>query len=316
MSEKVSIIIPVYNAEKTIEKCITSLLEGDYQNIEIIAVNDCSFDGSLQICDKFCKADSRVKVISNPQNSGVSETRNIGLSNATGKYLMFVDSDDWVEKGFVSELVNALESTSVKMAISGFVNHDEVGTGETTYFGTDFSEIKIQSFAECAFELLENRMLQQLWNKIFITRYIKDSAIQFDKSINIGEDFRFILDYIQCALVDKVTCIPNASYHYMRINENSLMNSVGSQKIEESLVNLRKLYHILEFDEADIELKIQSEKKKQINGYAYLIMHNAGMSMKDKKKHILALDEVEGKRLYRECLRIWRKERVKRLIKG
>ena len=314
MSDKVSIIIPVYNAEKTVEKCIMSLLNGDYHNIEVIVINDCSTDNSLNICNRIQDSDSRVSVITNAENYGVSKTRNLGLLYSSGTYLMFVDSDDWVEESFVSELINALKSTQAKMAVCGFFNHDEVDTGETTCFKSDYSGISVIPFSECVFDLLENRMLQQLWNKIFITKYIKENAIRFDENISIGEDFRFILDYIECSCLDKLTCLPHALYHYMRINENSLMNSVGAQKLEESLTNLRMLYRILNYDKEDIELMIQSEKEKQIYGYAYLIMHNAGMSKREKKKYILALDREEGHRLYRESLKIWRKERIKRVL--
>ena len=100
MDEKISIIVPMYNAEKWLEKCVNSIIEQSYSNIEILLINDGSTDKTLEICKKIEKIDNRVRVI-DKKNEGVSKTRNLGLENATGKYIKFVDSDDWLEKMLV-----------------------------------------------------------------------------------------------------------------------------------------------------------------------------------------------------------------------
>ena len=102
--DKISIVVAVYNAEKTLKKCVDSLLNQTYNNIEIILVNDCSKDNSLDICNEYSKANDNVKVISNDRNYGVSDTRNNGIDNSTGEYICFVDSDDYVESNYIEVL--------------------------------------------------------------------------------------------------------------------------------------------------------------------------------------------------------------------
>src|SRR5690625_1884386 len=110
MNSKISIIVPVYNAKSSIQKCITSILEQTNKNFELILVNDGSSDNSGEICDNYALKDNRV-VVKHKQNQGVSSARNLGLEIATGEYIMFVDSDDWIEN-------RALEILTKHMAVN------------------------------------------------------------------------------------------------------------------------------------------------------------------------------------------------------
>ena len=122
--DKISIVVAVYNAEKTLKKCVDSLLNQTYNNIEIILVNDCSKDNSLDICNEYSKANDNVKVISNDRNYGVSDTRNNGIDNSTGEYICFVDSDDYVESNYIEVLYYYYQKYNT-VPICGFVYHDE-----------------------------------------------------------------------------------------------------------------------------------------------------------------------------------------------
>lgn len=102
MEEKISVIVPVYNVEKYLERCVESIFKQTYKNIEIILVDDGSTDNSGKICDKFLKKDERVKVI-HKENGGLSDARNAGLEILSGKYIMFVDSDDWISPAMVEK---------------------------------------------------------------------------------------------------------------------------------------------------------------------------------------------------------------------
>lgn len=115
----VSIIVPVYNSEETLARCINSILDQQYRNIEVILVNDGSTDNSLNICREFAETDSRIIVI-DKENTGVSDTRNRGIAQATGKYLHFVDSDDWIAENAVKVLVDRMQETGCDLVISGF----------------------------------------------------------------------------------------------------------------------------------------------------------------------------------------------------
>lgn len=118
MKEKISIIVPVYKVEKYLERCVNSLLNQTYKNIEIILVNDGSPDNCPAICDDYASKDSRVKVI-HKNNGGLSDARNIGIENSTGEYLSFVDSDDWVKNDFIEELYSNIIREKACISIVG-----------------------------------------------------------------------------------------------------------------------------------------------------------------------------------------------------
>lgn len=316
MDEKVSIIIPVFNAEETVEKCLSSLLQGSYRNIEVIIVNDCSTDNSRRICSTVCESDSRVVVIDNKHNFGVSKTRNIGLEKATGKYIMFLDSDDWVENNYVEVHITAIREYDVSMVVSGYVNEDLCGTGITEHFGFKKEESEIPvAFSDVAIEIYHQRLLQQLWNKIFIAEIIKKNYLVFDETISIGEDFRFILSYVQNAKDRNLVKLNGYPYHYMRINKHSLMNSVGKESVEEQLYNLRKLYELIGISDDEINRKISDERQAYEASYAYLIMHNTGMSLKKKRKYIQAINSDKGNKLFWNNYSLFLKEWISRFIR-
>ncbi len=123
----ISVIVPVYNMEKYLEKCVKSILEQDYKDIELILVDDGSKDSSPQMCDEFAKQDGRVKVI-HKENGGQGSARNMGLDIAKGEYISFIDSDDWVEYDMYSNLVNILEENNADLAICEVALNEENGS--------------------------------------------------------------------------------------------------------------------------------------------------------------------------------------------
>ncbi|MBQ8615735.1 MAG: glycosyltransferase, partial [Clostridia bacterium] len=119
--KKISIILPVYNVENYLDKCLTSLVNQTYQNLEIILVNDGSPDNSGEVCENWAKKDSRIKVL-HKANGGVSSARNFGLDNATGDFIGFIDPDDFVELDMYEKLLNALNSQNATMAMCRYQN--------------------------------------------------------------------------------------------------------------------------------------------------------------------------------------------------
>ena len=193
--------------------------------------------------------------------------------------------------------------------ICGYVNHDEKNTGRTDLFIWN----KQEEFTRCELKpqlqsLYDGRLLQQLWNKVFVTSLVREHQIRFDESISIGEDTRFILDYLQRSGMEQVCLIDQPLYHYMRDRDGSLMFRVGYESVEEPLKNLRKLYEIQGIP--DLEQRLSADREKTVGSYAYLIMHNAGMPMAEKRRLILALDKVQGKQYYRQNLILYFKERI------
>ena len=285
MEEKVSIIIPVYKAEKTIERCVQSIAEGTYQNVEIILVEDCSPDASLKKCRILEKKYDSVIVKHNIENRGVSYTRNQGLKCITGKYLMFVDSDDWVEPDYVECFVNEMAKANLAMVISGYVNHDEVFNGRTDIFGWgNTGKSQVSDLSEKLPELYHNRLLQQLWNKIFRAEVVLENEICFDETISMGEDFRFILEYLAKVKQksDKCVSIDRPLYHYIRDNETSLMSTFGNENIAEPLKNISLMIPLLNIGQKEQTLFYEKEKDRIVGQYAYRIMHNSNCSITKK----------------------------------
>lgn len=315
MGKKVSVIIPVYKAERTIERCVRSIVEGDYQNIEIILVDDCSPDRSYVICRKLEKLYDNIIVIQNKKNQGVSYTRNQGLKYSTGTYLMFVDSDDWVEKDFISTFVDSIDGTGAVMSISGYINHDEVFNAKTERFGwNEFSGSCFCKLNHQLINLYHSRLLQQLWNKIFLLECVRENKIYFDESISMGEDFRFILNYLDANHGKECVLINRPLYHYMRDNGDSLMTKCGQEKIEEPLFNFRLLYELMEYPEEKIEKLLEEQKRKISFQYGYAILHNDQFTKKQKIKLMQENIGQEWKKSYKMNKKLLVKEKINSFI--
>lgn len=316
MECKVSIVIPVYRAEDTVERCVNSLLKGKYKNLEILLIEDCSPDHSWDVCRRLEETYDCVRAFRNGHNSGPSATRNRGLEEMTGQYLMFVDSDDWVEPNYVSDFVETYQQYRPDMIICGFANHNEIERVYTEYFGWEEEERLIsRSLKQELFSLYEGNLLHPIWNKFFLTDIIRRNHIRFEPSLRMGEDFRFLLNYLQCVTGDRLILLNAPLYHYYRCSPHSLMSQFGDGKLADALKNLELFYRLTGMEESEIQQRLQKDHTKQLDLWAYLIMHNVGMKWCEKKRRILALDPVHGKKRYRRYMIICRKERIARFMK-
>lgn len=197
--EKVSIIIPIYNVEKYLEKCLESVLGQTYENLEIILVDDGSADRSAEIATKFAKKDSRIKLV-RQENQGQSSARNAGLSLATGEYISFVDSDDQIKPNFISSLVN-LYTGNVSITVCGHeYRRLKNGTSDFLYQSPLKPRQKHESKKSYVLKLLaKDGRMYSCNNKLFRKQIIKKHQIFFDESLNFAEDTKFVLDYLKYA---------------------------------------------------------------------------------------------------------------------
>lgn len=305
-----SVIVPVYNACKTIERCVESIVASGNDDVEIVLIEDCSRDNSWDVCCALQEKYMQVHCFRNECNRGVSYTRNQGLLHARGEYLLFVDSDDWVSPQYVPAFAQAIAMGS-RFAVCGFINHDEKNNGRTDYvMWESFEGMRRVSVQDEIETLYAQTLLQQLWNKVFEASVIKKHQICFDEVISIGEDTRFVLEYIRKGKINEILLINQTLYHYMRDQSGSLMFRVGYESVEEPLKNLSMLYDIVGLSEEEKTARLQADREKQIQSYSYLIMHNAGMSMREKRRLILALDEQRGKKLFWKYWTVFIKERI------
>ena len=228
---EVSIIIPVYNSENSIGKCISSILNQSFDDFELIIVNDGSTDNSLNICQKYESADDRIRVF-NRDNYGVSASRNFGMLKAFGNFIMFCDSDDTVEKDWVEKLYETIKQFPKHLINCGI---SKVNTGSVNKVTLD-RNIPVQEFEKKDYYLLYKIGVSgAVWNKIFSNKIIKEKEILFDENISYAEDVKFCSDYyFYC---DKIIMLNYSLYNYYESDAKTSL----SKKYYPYLYDMEKL---------------------------------------------------------------------------
>lgn len=220
----VSVIIPVYNTEKYLDKCISSVRAQTYKNIEIFLLDDGSSDRSGEICDRHAAEDKRIQVV-HACNSGVSHARNLGIQRASGKYLFFVDSDDYIDSGMITDQVSAMENECADLCISA-LSQENLASG----FSIDINK---QCDSEMTF-LLKNHLLFGPVVKLYRRDIVNKYGIVFSENFSYGEDLLFNLGYLR--YVDRICYINRCYYHYVRENTQSLSQKVRWDAFENDVV--------------------------------------------------------------------------------
>lgn len=273
----VSVIVPVYKSRETLVRCVESLRNQTIEELEIILVDDGSPDGSGKICTELSKEDVRIRVI-HKENGGVSSARNAGIEKAKGEYLLFADSDDYVEPDLVEKLLDGIGQDD--MAICGFHHH---------YQGRDIvriPEVPGQSGEENFLALYGQGFLNMPWNKL----YKRELAGRFDESLSLGEDLLFNLDYLRRA--DGIAIVKLPLCHYIQDETGESLSSrkrsdrlalakhiwrethefyqdLAGHEDESGVINARLIQDVLDdveglpFDEE----KTKKEKLEVIDGY-------------------------------------------------
>lgn len=222
----ISIIVPVYNREDRIKKCIDALLHQTYKNIEIVCVNDGSTDNSLNILYEYQKKDARVKIVNNEKNMGIAYSRNVGLSSASGEYIMWCDSDDWFEKNMCKKLLRTLKKYDVDLVECSTNDIFEKGLGVR-------KNLSKESFCVAKNEKWEMtptaaiNVMCVLWNKIFKKSIIDKYHLRFPP-ISTHEDGCFVLTY--CLLSKNVYRITNKLYNYVMHQGSSVNDAYEMNK--------------------------------------------------------------------------------------
>ena len=210
---KVSIIIPVYNVEKYLRRCLDSVLNQTLKDIEIICVNDGSTDNSSLILEEYKKYDN-IKII-NQKNSGLSVARNTGLDNATGECVAFIDSDDFIDKDFYEKLFNNIVQHNADIACASIIREND----KKKKFLIDYKEIELAKNIRDKFLLSHAPKYNFVWNKLYRKEFIDKNNLKFVPGM-IFEDMWFTPDVLEAS--STLVTVPGTYYHYWK-NQNSLI---------------------------------------------------------------------------------------------
>ncbi|URN84118.1 glycosyltransferase [Acetobacterium wieringae] len=241
-SDKISIIVPVFNVEKFLEKCIESIIKQTYQNIEIILIDDGSTDSSGQICDEWEKKDERIRVF-HKENEGLGHARNTGLEKATGMYVMYIDSDDYISANMVERLFSVLLETNSDTVFCGLSRVCSNGSiveipgcyDSEVFLAEDIiDKVLLEMVGTLPSEKVDNVVFMSVWHAIYSTKIIEENEIRFPSERKlISEDIIYHIDYLQKS--KRVAYIKDCLYFY-RENPNSLSKKYDRNRFERQKV--------------------------------------------------------------------------------
>lgn len=236
---EVSIIVPVYNAQNSISRCVESILHQEYQDFELLLVDDGSKDGSPVILDAYARQDARVKVIHKP-NTGVSSTRNLALDQAKGKYIQFLDADDWIPDNSTKMLVRDAEEKKVDLVVADF--YRVVGKNVARKGSITSNDIlTLQEFAEAMMTSPSDFYYGVLWNKLYRNDIIQQYGVRMDEELSWCEDFIFNLEYL--LHVKTVSALQVPVYYYVKTEGSLVSKSLRLSKIVDMKANVFAYYN-------------------------------------------------------------------------
>lgn len=217
----VSIIVPAYNCIESLECCVGSIRQQTYTNFELMLVDDGSTDGSGELCDKLAAEDTRIRVIHKP-NGGVSSARNAGIDAATGGYITFCDSDDYLEPDYLEALIQAAESNPdcghIWCCFQTVTGYQKENAAPNYTSAKSLLCYTLQDYMS----LHEMWLDAEPWNKLYRTDIVQTAKVRFPEDLSLGEDWLFNLAYIDASANEKIVVVTKPLYNYMRGNDESL----------------------------------------------------------------------------------------------
>jgi len=314
MQEKdlISIIVPVYKSEKYLKKCIDSILNQTYKNIEIILVNDGCPDKSGKICDDYAEKEKRIKII-HKENGGLSDARNKGIELASGKYIGFVDSDDYIEKNMYETLYNMIKTNNADISICSFYLENENDKIENmkNKFKCEEETKLILNKIQVLKELLTNPKIQNYaWDKLYKKELFKDIRFPIGRSF---EDINVM--YRLFDKVNKVVYTDVPKYHYVQREDsishnNDIKNSIEYiEETDKRYTYIKNKYPELDFENNlnFLENSLYGHERCSVHGFRDLYKSNLvtkryefikNIMKEDEKRVVKYLDEYKKSILY------------------
>lgn len=241
--KKISIIVPVYNAEKGIRECVASLLSQNYSNIEIILVNDGSKDNSLEICNSLAEKDSRIIVHDGP-NQGVSCARNKGIAAATGEYIAFVDADDLVNAEIYTKLLECAEKNKSSMTFCNYTEFNDFGhrleVDQVSFLGSTVDSVTVM---KKLISIADDALFGVVWRTLFKADLVKRHS--FTPGLTMAEDLQFLLMCLK--EIDTVAICPEYLYEFRVSNQSTTGKYMNKQDGDMRYVNDWMLKYVKDF---------------------------------------------------------------------
>lgn len=264
----ISVIVPVYNVEQYLVQCVDSILNQKYENFELLLVDDGSTDKSGDICDVYGKRDKRVRVF-HKKNGGVSSARNVGLDNAKGEWIAFVDSDDIVTPSYLSGLYSDVRSDVDLVIQKYFIFKNSLRDERSPEV---IKETDVYDKSDLQKLIVEHRLDKNgyICSKLYKQEFIRNNNIRFQEEISFCEDYYFLFQYLDI-IYGKVVCSPVANYLY-RDRENSSVH-IGFKDFEKGYFTYRKIKSFI------LSFAVRNNCKIEDFDVAYLL-HRAMMTVK------------------------------------
>lgn len=299
---KISIIVPVYNAEKYLDKCIKSLMNQTLKEIEIILVNDGSIDESLSICEEYAKKDNKIKIL-NKVNEGVSSARNLGMKNAIGEYILFVDADDWIEQNLCEYMYHIIKNQEMQICICQHYSHIK-----DKKINNEVEHVEILNNEECIDKALIPTLFDErkkdVINKkdvlgiLYKREFLISNNIEFKEDIKIGEDWLFnIHSFCICSRLCRIK-IP--LYHYRIIEGSATQKYIKNldeqfKKVEENIILLINKY--ITKDNSFYRIHNRIDEIMLNNAVTYFLNETKSYNKINIKKKVYHIDLICQKRI-------------------
>lgn len=314
MNPKISIIIPIYNASENIRKCVDSILAQTYKNYELILINDGSADDSGEICDQYSQLDKRI-IVKHKTNGGVSSARNLGLDTASGEYVLFVDSDDWIESCTLETIKGKFDQSMSDVIIFGLVKHlvSDHGVIKSEFNGLYKNEkININDLANNFIYYLDSAGMQPSWMYAFKRNIISENKLRFNENLVLYEDFDFNIRYLgKCEYIEFIS---DALYHYeMSASIDQLRKRNKVNIVEDIGTVCQSIFNFLQ------DQKVSEEVLKQFYMYVLpmytlclksILIHSRSTNFKQKAEILTQLqnDAIYNKVIdaYSDTLRFYK----------
>lgn len=300
MNKKISVIVPMYNSEKSIERCVDSILNQTYCNLEVILVNDGSKDKTEEICNNLAKKDNRIKYFYK-KNSGVSETRNYGLDKVQGDFISFVDSDDYIEKDMYETMLKKIDDAEIIICEYFYVIDNKKVKIDTGIKENTFE--KLDEFILSVNDQKISRYINTPWNKLIKSELINNNNIRFNSKISLGEDLVFNLQYMK--LAKKIKIINEELYNFNISNEGLGLKKRNIKEYMDNSINfineliyfstnINNLGNILLNELCNIINRLINEYEKKyvfklLKSLQYEKVHNFNYKVLTKKNYLIHL---------------------------